>query len=112
MKNENKKPTQSNQVPAIKKIIIQTPTGDNKIKHNLINNVRELLNMYSILSVQNIGFNCGIDTDVKNSSMCYNIDLIKYKQDDILTLYNELNKIKDLKLTFETIQCLYYELKK
>lgn len=117
MKKENKQPTQPTQPtqqqqrqPMIKQLIINCPNGDNKIKHNLINKVRELLNIYTKLSVQNIGFNCGIDTDIKKSSMCYNIDIIKYNE-DIMKLYEELKKIKDIELIYETQQVLYFKLK-
>ena len=111
MKKENKpqphpQPQQQRQ-PAIKQLIINCPEGDNKVKHNLINKVRELLNIYTKLSVQNIGFNCGLDTE---NDMCYNIDIIKYDK-DIMKLYEELKKIKDIKLIYETQQVLYFQLK-
>ena len=93
--------------PMIKQLVINCPDGDNKVKHNLINKIRELLNIYTKLSVQNIGFNCGIDTD---NNMCYNIDIIKYDE-DIMKLYEELKKIKDITLIYETQQVLYFKLK-
>tara|TARA_R100000781_G_scaffold105256_1_gene69069 strand:+ start:1718 stop:2071 length:354 start_codon:yes stop_codon:yes gene_type:complete len=93
--------------PMIKQLVINCPDGDNKVKHNLINKIRELLNIYTKLSVQNIGFNCGIDT---TNNMCYNIDIIKYNE-DIMKLYEELKKIKDIELIYETQQVLYFKLK-
>ena len=117
MKKENKQqptqqptqPTPTNRVPIVKQIVIETPKGDNKTKHNLINNVRELLNIYTKLSVQNIGFICGLDKG-DNSDMCYNIDVIKYDE-DIMKLYKELKDVKELELIFETSQTLYFKLK-
>ena len=100
-------PQQRKQPPMVKQLVINCPDGDNKVKHNLINKIRELLNIYTKLSVQNIGFNCGIDT---TNNMCYNIDIIKYNE-DIMKLYEELKKIKEIKLTYETTQVLYFELK-
>ena len=91
-----------------KTIIIETPKSDNKIKHNLITNIRELLNIYTSLSVQNIGFIAGINKQDK-TEFCYVINIIDCQDLDLF--YSELNKLKDVYLWSKTEENIYYKLK-
>jgi hypothetical protein len=92
-----------------KKIVIETPISDNKIKHNLISKLRELLNIYTLNSVQNIGFICGLNKN-NNSDMCYIIDIVDATNDNIYNLYNELNKLNSISLIKDTQYIMYYKL--
>tara|TARA_Y100000401_G_C8134447_1_gene131792 strand:- start:124 stop:408 length:285 start_codon:yes stop_codon:yes gene_type:complete len=93
----------------MKKIVIETPTADNKTKHNLIKTIRELLNIYTKLSIQNIGFNCGLNKN-KLSDMCYYINIIDSTAEDYKTLLSELNSYKDITQHKETEEIIYFKL--